>query len=308
MDPGSLKDVDRLAWFYDQPFGDSSALPTFALCEAASDHAVVFLSGDGGDEAFGGYRRYFHADRNRWLTSIPSLAAQALFGVLNHFPSLSSTHYRLLKSSLPDRGWAAAYDGIPQDPVLKMVLPKELKHRYLEAGKPLWNRWDATNGQSMLARQQSLDYAMYLPDDILVKVDRASMAHSIEVRSPFLDYRIVEWAAQQPRRTLINGHYGKLPLRKLARRHLPESVLRAEKRGFGVPVAEWFRQPHGHDFIKERLLSGSAKKRGLWDVKGVEQVARAHWSGKGRDFGQWLWRLSFLDAWSNYYLDGNNFL
>lgn len=306
--PASLSDIDRLAWFYDEPFGDASALPTFALCEAAAEHATVFLSGDGGDEAFGGYRRYVEAQRYRWLATLPAPIGWAMRGLSQALPTLSSHRYRLLKCGLRDGGYAAAFDGVPTDPALQFAFGPTVRDHFAGAGAPLWERWSATRGQAIQARQQALDYALYLPDDILVKMDRASMAHSIEVRSPFLDYRVVEWAARLPRAALLNTREGKLPLRKLAERLLPTQVRRGSKRGFGVPLRAWFQQPSGQTFLRERLLSPEAKARGFWDVTCVERIIAAHISAGGRDFGPLLWRLLFLDAWSRTYLDSDAFL
>ncbi len=159
-----------------------------------------------------------------------------------------------------------------------------------------------------MARQQALDYALYLPDDILVKVDRASMANSIEVRSPLLDYRLVEWAARLPRAALVHAGVGKIPLRTLARSYLPATVVRGGKRGFAVPLDDWFRRPAGVAFARERLLSSRALQRGFWQAAGVEQMLREHAAGKGRDWGDWLWRLLFLDAWARHYADSREFL
>ena len=119
---------------------------------------------------------------------------------------------------------------------------------------------------------------------------------------------MVEWAAQLPRAALLNSQEGKLPLRALGRHLLPTSVHKGVKRGFGVPVASWFRRPAGLAFVRERLLSDQARHRGFWDLKGVERVIIAHQSNSGRDFGFWLWRLLVLDAWARYYVDGAGFL
>jgi asparagine synthase (glutamine-hydrolysing) len=306
--PGELADVDRLAWFYDEPFGDPSALPTFALCEAASQHATVFLAGDGGDEAFGGYRRYIETLRSRRLIEASSLAGWGLQSLARLFPKLSLSRYRLLKLGLSDRGCAASFDELPTDPVLALVMHPDLRDLAVNAAQPLWRRWSDSHGAALTARQQLLDYALYLPDDILVKVDRASMAHSIEVRAPFLDYRLVEWTARLPRTTLLNARQGKLPLRALGARMLPPSVQEGAKRGFGVPLGAWFRQPAGSAFVRERLLSPEAQRLGLWDQKGVERIIAVHQSRRGRNFGNLLWHLLMLDAWARQYLSGTAFL
>ena len=134
------------------------------------------------------------------------------------------------------------------------------------------------------------------------------MAHSIEVRSPFLDYRIVEWASRLPRAALLNAHEGKLPLRALARRLLPTAVERGVKRGFGVPLDDWFRQPNEIALVRERLLSSEARRLGFWEPHGVERIIKLHQSARGRDFGLLLWRFLMLEAWARHYSEGKAFL
>lgn len=302
--PAALADLDRVAWYFDEPFGDASALPTFALCEAAAEHAVVFLSGDGGDEAFGGYRRYIEVLRHRRLAALSGVVAGPAALAARLAPALSMQRYRLLKLSLPDSGMAAAFDALPQDPAVAAAAHPDLRPLLPRASWPLWGRWAQTRGRGLTARQQQLDYTLYLPDDVLVKVDRCSMAHSLEVRSPLLDYRLVEWAARLPRAALLNAREGKLPLRALGARLLPPEVQRGSKRGFAVPLGPWFRQPAGVALLRERLLSPEAGRRGLWDQEGVAGLIAAHQSGRGRDLGPVLWRLLMLDAWARHYLDG----
>lgn len=301
QNPGSLADIDRLAWFFDEPFGDPSALPTFAMCEAAKDLATVYLSGDGGDEAFGGYRRYIEGLRLQGLMDATGKAAWGVRTLARLLPATSLQHYRLLKLGLPDQGAAAAFDGLPHDPATRLVLHPSLRALTAQASVPLWKRWEASRGRQLTARQQHLDYGWYLPDDVLVKVDRASMANSVEVRSPFLDYRLVEWAARLPRSTLLNGHEGKLPLRALGRRLLPDAVNRGVKRGFGVPLDEWFRHRDGIDLVNERLLPQDRRQYGFWDGSGVQRILQEHRSRRGRSFGQLLWRMLMLDAWARHY-------
>jgi asparagine synthase (glutamine-hydrolysing) len=129
------------------------------------------------------------------------------------------------------------------------------------------------------------------------------MAHSIEVRSPFLDYRVVEWAARLPRGVLINNGVGKQPLRKIAQRLLPDKVCRSRKHGFTVPLDDWFRQEPGAAFAAERLLSTTALSRGWWDGSGVRMMLESHKRRTGRPFGDVIWRLLMLDAWARHYVD-----
>lgn len=299
--PCELADLDRLAWSYDEPFSDPSALPTFALCGAAAKHATVFLSGDGGDEAFGGYRRYIESLRSQSLMRLASKASWGLRSLARLVPDLSLAHYRLLKLGLPDRQGVAAFDHLPGDPAIWLAAHPDLRSLASQAGGPLWDRWCLSRGAPVTARQQHLDYSLYLPDDVLVKVDRASMAHSIEVRSPFLDYRLVEWAARLPRAALLNARMGKLPLRALAKQLLPKAVEQGVKRGFGVPLGDWFRKPPGIALVRERLLSPEARRLDFWEPQGVERILALHQWARGRDFGLLLWRLLMLDAWARHY-------
>ena len=301
---GGLDDLDRLAWFFDEPFGDPSAIPTFALCEAAAQHATVFLSGDGGDEAFAGYRHYIETTRRRLLITLASVAGASLRTAARLAPETLLTRYRLLKLALPDCGAAAAFDQLPGDPAIWLAVHPDLRAMAPTAGRAIWRRWDIDRGQSLTTRQQRVDFGIYLTDDVLVKVDRASMAHSIEVRSPFLDYRLIEWAARLPRGALVNAREGKLPLRALAARLLPVAVERGVKRGFGVPLDDWFRQPAGLAFARERLLSSEARRLGFWDPKGVERLINEHQSARGRGFGLLLWRSLMLEAWARHYSAG----
>lgn len=301
---GGLRDIDRLAWLFDEPFGDPSALPSFTLCEAAASHATVFLSGDGGDEAFGGYRRYVESARREGLIRVAGRFGPALGAVSRLLPRASLARYQLSKLSLPDWGCSAVFDELPDDPVMDHCIHPDLRPFLRNASSPVWERWRMSRGAPLTARQQKLDYSLYLPDDVLVKVDRASMAHSIEVRSPLLDVRIVEWAARLPRACLLDHSQGKLPLRALATRFLPEVTGRSPKRGFGVPLGDWFREPAGRAMVRERLLDRGSRERGFWSLSGVERILDLHSSGRGRDFGLLLWRLLMLEAWCRHYAAG----
>lgn len=298
---GGLGDLDRLAWLFDEPFGDPSALPTFTLCEAAATHATVFLSGDGGDEAFGGYRRYVESARRESLIRAAGHLGPALGAASRLLPRSSLARYQLSKLSLPDMGCSAVFDELPDDPVMDRYVHPDLRPFLRNAGSPVWTRWRTSQGAPLTVRQQRLDYSLYLPDDVLVKVDRASMAHSIEVRSPLLDVRIVEWAARLPRACLLDRSQGKLPLRALATRFLPAVTGQSPKRGFGVPLDAWFRQPAGRAVVRERLLDRDSIDRGFWSPGGVEQILEIHGSGRRRDFGLLLWRLLMLEAWCRHY-------
>lgn len=297
----ALEDLDRLTWHYDEPFADPSALPTYALSEAAAQHGTVFLTGDGGDEAFGGYRRYIESLRYGWLGRVPAPAAAVARAAARAMPASSAMRHRVVKATAVDSGFAAAFDRSPDDALVAAVMHEDLSSVATHAGDPLWSRWAQWRDRDLTTRQRMLDYALYLPDDILVKVDRASMAHSLEVRSPFLDFRVVEWGAHQPTERLIRDGYGKLPLREIAVQRLPAEVLASPKQGFGVPLDAWFREPAGHTIARDRLLSSQNRHRGWWDARAVEQLLQDHKERRGRPAGELIWRLLVLEAWGRHY-------
>jgi asparagine synthase (glutamine-hydrolysing) len=301
--PTALEHVDRLTWYFDEPFGDPSALATFALCEAAASHATVFLSGDGGDEAFAGYRRYLEAARYTGLRALGPLRGPLGF-LASGLPATSALRFRLGKATLPDDGYAAVFDTVPDDPVTRSVLGPRLRGDRDRVAAAIWEAWASTRGRSLGDRQRQLDYRLYLPDDVLVKVDRASMAHSIEVRSPFLDYRLVERAAQVAASQLVRDGVGKAPLRSLAAHRLPPAVTTAEKRGFAVPVDAWFSSEDGARLLEDRLTDPGVAALGLWDTPAALRVLEQHRRGRGRRFGDLLWRLLVLASWSERYAVG----
>jgi len=299
-----LGDIDLLTKTFDEPFGDPSALPTMLMCAAAREHATVLLSGDGGDEAFGGYRRYIEMARHGWMTRAPAAARQSGAWLARWLPAHSRLGFRLAKATLPDGAMGAVFDGqgLTRDPALRMILPSDLRASATDIADSVTALWRQTAGPDMLSRQREFDYRAYLPDDVLVKVDRASMASSIEVRSPFLDYRVVEWACRQAPDQLVDGASGKRPLRRLARRWLPQHVAEARKQGFGVPLDAWLREPSARASMRERLLDPDGSRPELWDRNGVARLLDLHDRQVGRDFGDYLWRLLVLDAWSREYL------
>lgn len=301
--PSSLGQLDQVAEVFDEPFADPSALPTLALCAAAADHATVFLAGDGGDEAFAGYMRYVKTARYGTLTRVPPVVSNLARLTAGVLPSTSRHRYQFVKATLPDARMAAAFDQLPEDPIMPTLLAPHLLDQRTAASDVLWGRWALhPNRDDLLSRQQLLDYSLYLPDDILTKVDRASMASSIEVRSPFLDHRVVEFAARLPRSALCTSTEGKKPLRALAENLLPPEISQAPKRGFGVPLDAWFDTDAGVKLVEERLLGSECAISELINPRGVEIILLAHRSSRGRRWGSWLWRLLILDSWARKYL------
>ena len=304
LSEGNLREVDRVASAFDEPFGDPSALPTLHICEAARESATVLMSGDGGDEAFAGYRRYLEIRRFRGMMSVPDgLKRMAWRMGRNHLSPKWS--YRLAKATLPGESLGSAFDGLGmgRDPALAMLVGEGLPPLD-DLARSTTRTWSGTAGHNMLSRQRLFDYRQYLPDDVLVKVDRASMRHSTEVRSPFLDYRVAEFAARLPDRCLVEGDVGKAILRRLATRDLPQSVATARKQGFGVPVGAWIRDKEGAALVRERLTDPLRNQHRLWSERGVEKVLSSHQKSE-RDYGETIWRLLILESWLRQHSAGS---
>ena len=295
--------IDRLVATYDEPFADSSALPTFRLCEMARRHVKVALSGDGGDEAFAGYRRHrWHLEAARWRQLLPAAVRAPVFGAL--------------ASTWPQRQWwprwlraRATFENLARDPIEAYrltvnLLPDAARWQlYSPAFRRALHGYHAREvfarhlpdaPEEPLSRVQYLDMKTYLPGDILVKVDRASMAHGLEVRAPLLDHELVGWAARlAPTQRLHDGE-GKFVLKRAVAPWLPPGLLARPKQGFGVPLAAWFRGE-----LRERLhaaLTGSTLAgTGLFEPAALVQLFDEHQSQQ-RDHSAVLWALLMLEG------------
>lgn len=299
--------IDRLSWHYDEPFGDSSALPTYYLCQATRDRVTVALSGDGGDENFAGYRRYvFALAEEQVRQKVPEAVRKGVIGPLGKlYPKADYLpQFMRAKSTLVNLG--TSHERAYFLSLTQKVYPRILSDGFLAGMRDYdpYHHFEAhlanANTDDPLARLQYLDLKTYLCDDILVKVDRASMAHALEVRVPILDHHIVELAARIPSRDKLQGQSTKIALKQVARRLLPERVFERKKMGFVLPVPEWLRgglkaraesvffdRPGGHSGLLD-----SAGLRRLWyeHQLGISNHATALWSALMFE----LWYARFL--------------
>ena len=304
VDPNDLMLIDRLAELYDEPFADSSALPTYRVCELARRHVTVALSGDGGDENFGGYRRYrWHVYEERVRSKLPLGLRRPIFRLLGNFYPKLDWAPRLLraKSTLQ----SLARDGVEGYFHSVSITPDELRgrlfsdrfkrdlqgHRAIEVFERYTKRAPLTEPLSLV---QYLDYKTYLPGDILTKVDRASMAHSLEVRVPILDHEIVDWAAGVAPSLKLNGREGKYLFKKGLESRLPGDVLYRPKMGFAVPLARWFRGEL-RDRARAALTGEQLHAEGMFDRAFVQRMLDQHQAGV-RDFSSPLWALLMFEA------------
>jgi len=308
VDPGDFSLLPRLPGIYDEPFGDISALPTFAVCKLARQTVKAALTGDGGDEILGGYRRYaFFAAQMRARGWIPGSVRGPLFSVLADIYPHGARLPRMLRAKTTFRELSLE----PADAYLRMVsaLPPEIRAQFLsrdfrkslggyDSGDVMRRHFNVDAPLDMLQRAQYTDIMTYLPGDILTKVDRASMANSLELRAPFLDQELSDWAFSLPDGLkLRRGPGGKAILKQAMEDFLPHDLLYRSKKGFTVPVAEWFRGPLSGQ-VRALATNARLENSGYFDTKAIAAMADAHIAGS-RDFSKPLWLLwvfaSFLD-------------
>ncbi|MBI3408473.1 MAG: asparagine synthase (glutamine-hydrolyzing) [Planctomycetes bacterium] len=303
--PDAVRLIEDLSYFYDEPFADASAIPTFLVSQMASRHVKVVLSGDGGDEAFGGYSRYGHDLREAALRSfLPSWLRRGLLGPLGRIwpkadflPRPLRAKTLLTNLSLPP---AAAYANTLswcRMPLRRRLLSPDL-FGSLNGHQPeaaLCEAFDRADPGDPLAGMITADTELILPDDFLVKVDRASMANGLEVRPPLLDHEVLELAARIPSKWKVHERQTKWIFKKAFERRLPSDVLWRPKQGFEIPIDAWLRGPLKPVFESAVLDSKSRVQTVLNSVE-VDKLFRRHLSGTGHH-GQILWSLLMLAAW-----------
>ena len=296
--------VDRIASVYGEPFADTSALPTYLVCKMARRHVTVALSGDGGDEVFAGYRRYPFFDREERLKAmLPQALRGPVFGLAGSlYPKAdwAPQQFRLrttLKALSEGRadGYTRALSAILPERLSSMMTAGAEKNLegYAPGADIARHFADAGTDDPVLAAQY-VDLKTWLPGRMLVKVDRAAMAHSLEVRPPLLDHRLVEWAAKLPRDFKLTGGNGKRILKTANEPRLPQDILYRRKQGFGLPVAAWLRADRNSPLA--RLDTSSAwADHGFLDADAVRRMMAAHRSGRS-DYSQELWSVIMFDA------------
>jgi asparagine synthase (glutamine-hydrolysing) len=305
--PDALSVVPQLAEMYDEPFADSSQIPTHLVSKLTRQYVTVALSGDGGDELFGGYNRYRLAE-GMWRTlrrvpaSVRRVAAQALDAVpmrlVDGLAALAPTRLRPAQPADKLRKLASvlALDeaGIYCRLVSQCENPAALSSHAAEHPMPSWTAGEVGVLPTSLDRMQLLDTLTYLPDDILQKVDRASMAVALEARPPLLDHRIVEFAWALPRHFKIRDGETKWLLRRVAERLVPRPLLERPKMGFGIPLADWLRGPL-REWVED-LLQPARLGGGLLDIDAVQRLWADHLEGR-RNFAYALWTVLMFEAW-----------
>jgi len=301
LEPDVLSMIDDLAWYLDEPFGDSSAIPTYMVSKLAAGHVKVVLSGDGGDEVFAGYDRYLRESRERNWRFVPAAARGAIGLAASMIPDGVRGRNFLRHVSLPE-----PFRYLDRATLFRHEELRRLLHPDAFAMLGRDEAWNARAallrmpGQHWLSTLQQLDIRTYLPLDILTKVDRMSMAHSIEARVPLLDHVLVEFAATIPPDMRLRNGRTKHVLKQAMSGLLPDEILDRPKRGFAVPLGRWFRGQLG-PVLRDVLLSSRCRERGIISTDHVARLLDRH--DRGRELDLHLWTLLSFELWCRRFLD-----
>jgi asparagine synthase (glutamine-hydrolysing) len=304
VQPDAVGILDKLVWHYDEPFGDSSAIPTWYLSEWTRREVTVALSGDGGDELFGGYERYQALSLSRWLDGSGPLKRLFQARWIQRLPESKGRRslIRKLKRFCEALGqppvrrymnWLQIFSERMRADLYREEfvsrLPGSDPVAFLEAA------WDRAGNRDLISKASMADLQSYLPCDLNMKVDIASMAHGLEVRQPFLDYRVAEMAARLPVSLKVRGGRGKWLLQHAFEKKIPASIWKRSKMGFGVPIAKWFRGPL-QPLVSQTLLAPDAQVAAMFRPDAVAQLVNEHLQGK-RSHAYRLWNLLVLELW-----------
>ena len=308
--PNALEILPTLVEHYGEPYADSSAIPTYYVSRETRKHVTVALNGDGGDESFAGYERYAAMLIAEQYRRIPgALRKSFIEAPINLLPTSELKRSRirdakrfLNAANLPRtrryERWMSAFDADAKAEIYTDDFRAEIGTR--DSG--ILDPWfAAANGSGVLDAAMLTDQMTYLPNDLLVKVDIASMANSLEARSPFLDHNVIEFAASLPENLKMRRFETKSLLKKVAARLVPREVVYRRKMGFGVPVGKWFRGEM-KDFVRDTLLSPGALARGIVKPEMIEKYVNEHVTGS-RDHAYQIWTLLMLELWFRRFID-----
>src|SRR5438552_15891106 len=305
LEPNVLDIIEDLAWYLDEPFGDSSAIPTYMVSKLASEHVTVVLSGDGGDELFAGYDRYLVERVERKRAQIPAFVRQAagFVGRAMREGMKGRNFLRHLALNGSDRYFDAAmlFREFEKISLFEPDVYGEIRNR---DGFSAWRSFLDNGRMHWLSALQYLDIKNYLPNDILTKVDRMSMAHSIEARVPLLDHKFVEFAATIPPELKLKGITTKYIFKKAMEGILPNEILHRPKRGFAIPLGRWFRGQLS-PYVRDLLLSRTSRQRGIFRKPYIERLIEMN--DRGRPLDLQLWTLITFELWCRRFIDEGAF-
>jgi len=308
--PDAADIFTKLVWHYGEPFADSSAIATYYLAELTRRHVTVALNGDGGDENFAGYDRYpahVNAARSAHLTAPLRRQVALLARVMPQWAGPRDLFGRARRFAealdvTPERRYAKWMSHFDND--LKAELCTEEFRRASrdpDSEALVVDAYRTSDGPDSLDATLDVDVRTYLPDDLLVKVDIATMAHGLEARSPFVDHEVMEFCASLPSELKLRGRVKKYLLKQAATRYLPASIIDRPKMGFGVPLDRWFRHEL-QDLARDTLLGPPASERGYFRLDVVRRLLDEHVAGTHYRHYQ-LWNLLVLELWHRAFID-----
>jgi asparagine synthase (glutamine-hydrolysing) len=312
--PDALTVLPKLIWHYNEPYADASAIPTYYVSKITRDHVTVALNGDGGDESFAGYPRYVKRRSidliANSLSVLPRRTRKAVQKTLSKLPErisrnviLRRLHWMLdAPDSAPARRYGRFMTTFDAD-IKRNLYTTDFRHAvaHINPDELLVELYRQADAPDYIDKTLYVDVMAYLPDDLLVKVDIASMAVSLEARSPYLDHHLMEFAASLPSNYKLRGSTTKYLLKKSLEKVLPMGILYRAKMGFGVPISRWLRCEM-KDYAHEILLDGVATQRGYFDPAYVRALLDEHVSGRG-DHSKRIWALLNLELWHRMFID-----
>ncbi len=314
VDPSAVEMLPKLIWHYDEPFADSSAIPTMSLSQVTRQFVTVALTGDGGDELFAGYDRYLAVDLASHIDRLPwFLRTMMTNPVWQKLPASVQQKSRLRQikrflaalAQSPERryaNWISIFDDARRPGLFSDDFKQSLQG--YDSASFLMNAYDRCSEPDIVQRTTCVDMETYLPCDILTKVDIASMANSLECRSPFMDHYVVELAAKMPIGLKLQGRKGKRILIETFADLLPPSIQTRRKMGFGVPLDHWFRNSL-RSMLVDTLLSSKCLGRGYFNPDAVRQLVDEHTSSR-LDHSARLWLLLVFELWHQRFIDDHS--
>jgi asparagine synthase (glutamine-hydrolysing) len=309
--PDALEVLPTLVEHYGEPYADSSAIPTYYVARETRRHVTVALNGDGGDECFAGYERYVAMRLAERYNKFPALLRSAVIDpAVGMLPSSAQRRSRardaqrfIASAALPKveryMGWMSVFGAAAKSELYSDEFRRQTS--LMNSGALLEPWFAQANGAGVVDAALLADTMTYLPNDLLVKVDIATMAVSLEARSPFLDHKVIEFAASLPEKLKLRGLTTKYLLKRVLRQLLPAEILGRRKMGFGVPLGHWFRGKL-EPFLREIVLSSKALNRGLFKPEAVKRLVELHVRSE-RDYSNQLWTLLMLELWFQRFID-----
>jgi len=313
LKPDFIELLPKLVDFYGQPFADTSALPSYLISNETRKHVTVALNGDGGDENFGGYLRYKAMKGASYFSFLfRAMGTNFMKNAALCLPQIETTENRSVfchaarcVSALAETPemkhvlWHSFFTNEQKQKIYADSMKEELRGR--DAGSALADIFRKSKAGNVMDRTFYTDIKSYLPDCLLVKMDIASMANSLEMRSPFLDHKLFEFSASLPHSWKVKGLATKYILKKSFENFIPRKIIRRGKMGFGIPVGKWFRTSW-KNYFREIVLSHKALSRGYFKREFLEEMFREHMDGR-KDHGYCFWALLNLELWHRAYID-----